>query len=236
MCAAEGACCSCTRPSDRGGTMSAVRSHPPPHWLGLGVVLMVGLGCRVTLRFSGFDSGTLATSGCTTDQDCPLPSLHCDPPSGECFPCVSDGNCSQASGRPRCDTSVHICVQCGVVCDCPTGWSCKSMRCVQTCQTEANCSAGGTFCEDGICAQCNDDHACPVSNVPYCASETHQCVACLSDQQCTRDAPRCNPTTGGCVACLTRIDCPAGDACDPGDWTCTVAGTTGTIHRDGGPG
>ena len=203
------------------------RSQLPQPWLGLGVLLMVALGCRVTLRFAGPDSGATPSSACTSDQDCSLSSLHCDPASGVCFACVSDANCSQAIGHPRCDLAEHICVQCGLMTDCPAGWSCVSATCVQTCTTNASCSAAGTFCDDGLCNACDDDHPCPAGDAPYCNSETHQCASCTSDQHCTAVAPRCNPSVGNCVGCLTSLDCGGNGVCDPSDWVCKTPGPEG---------
>ena len=183
--------------------------------------------CQVTLRFDGPDAArppdASVAHGCVSDQDCPLASLHCDPISGQCFACVSDGDCATTSGRPRCDAALHICVQCGTDQDCPTGTKCSAptRSCVKTCGTGSDCAATGVWCDDGMCAQCDDDFHCSGAH-PYCDLTTDQCVACVNDGQCgtTPGAPHCNRTTGGCVACLTSGDCSAGTVCDPADWTC----------------
>lgn len=164
-----------------------------------------------------------AAGGCETDDDCPLASLHCDAISGQCLACVSDGDCAATAGRPRCDAALHICVQCGTDQDCPSGGKCSAptRSCVKTCAINTDCGATGVWCDDGICAQCDDDHHCAGTR-PYCDLTRYQCVACVTDSQCSGAAgtPHCNRTTGGCVGCMISADCATGLACDPADWTC----------------
>ena len=186
------------------------------------MVALLALGCQVSLHFAGPDAGAPPSSACASDQDCPLSSLHCDPVIGSCFPCVDDTSCSTNVGHPRCDTAQHLCVQCGLVGDCPSGWRCLLGTCVQNCATATDCSAVGTHCDDGLCEQCDDSRGCLAAAMPYCNPIIRQCVGCVSDAQCAAPTPRCNPTIGRCVACLTSGDCPAGSACDPGDWICEV--------------
>jgi len=190
-----------------------------PAVLSLLVLLAVAAplaGCRTTLTFDAPDAG----SGCSDDQDCPLPSLHCERVSGLCLACLSNTDCTSA-GRPRCDVALHICVQCGAPADCPTAGSicdATTRSCVRGCATATDCSTG-TFCDDGICSQCDDDRHCTTAPRLWCDPATRQCTSCVTDAQCASPA-RCDRTSGKCVACLTMADCAGGTACDPTDWTC----------------
>jgi Cys-rich repeat protein len=199
---------------------------PRARRLAVGLVLAVALsaaGCRVTLHFAANDGGAPPAAACADDQDCPLPSLHCEAASGNCYQCVSDTDCSKVSGHPRCDTSKHICVQCGLTADCPAGLRCAGETCVQGCSSNSDCATiAGTSCDDddGICAQCDEGRGCSGAT-PYCAVN-HQCVACVSNGQCAGPTPICNTTAGRCVACLTSGDCGSGAVCDPADWICEM--------------
>lgn len=189
----------------------------------------VGLGaCSVKLSFDPPDAKAAsdakpasdAARGCKTDQDCPLTTLHCDSSSGQCLACVEDGNCTSASSA-HCDAALHRCVQCGADQDCGAAGRCiaATRSCVHTCATGADCSAAGTWCDDSVCSQCDDDHPCTGSRA-YCDSATRQCTSCVMDAQCTAPgAPHCNRTSGQCVGCLSTADCAAG-FCDPTNWTC----------------
>jgi hypothetical protein len=193
-------------------------------WLGL--LALFALGCRVTLHFSGNDAGNDAAAPvstlCESDQDCPLPSLHCDQSSGQCFACVRDSDCAGDGGLPRCDTIWHVCVQCGVQGDCgPGNWMCQADTCLKVCTTGTDCPSG-MFCDDGMCEQCDGNRDCTSTSAPYCNQVTQQCVACVSDAQCADPTRHCDRATGRCVACLTGGDCQAGLICDPADWICKV--------------
>ncbi len=118
--------------------------------------------------------------------------------------------------------ALHRCVQCGADQDCGAAGRCiaATRSCVRTCATGADCATTpATFCEDGLCTQCDDDHACSGTHL-YCDSPTRRCSSCLGDAQCTTPAaPHCDRTTGHCVGCLSTVDCSTG-FCDPTDWTC----------------
>lgn len=182
------------------------------------VAAALGLSaCHVTLNFGGAD----ASSSCTTDKDCPLTSLHCEPFSGQCLACASDSDCASTAGRPHCDSVLHACVQCAGNQDCGSGSKCISTTrtCVRTCAAATDCAPSGGWCDDSICAQCDDSFHCSGTR-PYCDPASYQCTACVIDAQCpTAAAPRCNRTTGQCVGCVTSADC-GGAVCDPTDSTC----------------
>lgn len=181
--------------------------------------LLAALGsgaCSVKLNFDAPD----VAGGCTNDQDCPLKALHCDPVSGQCLACVVDGNCLSPS-HPRCDAALHICVQCGTDQDCAAGSRCiaTTRSCVRTCATGTDCAPASNRCDDGLCAQCDDDQGCTGAR-NFCDPATRQCTSCVADAQCVTPAvPICDRTSGQCVGCLTTADCATG-ICDPTDWTC----------------
>ncbi len=179
-------------------------------------------GCHTTLNF-GAAPAPDGSTGCATDQDCPLASLHCEPFSGQCLACVSDSNCTSTTGRPHCDSILHFCVQCAGDQDCTgAGMKCNpaTRTCIKPCSTLADCPTAGTWCNDGVCSQCDDDFHCP-SVRTYCDSSIGQCTACVTDAQCTAAAaPHCNRAVGACVGCVTSTDCPGGTVCDPADSTC----------------
>jgi hypothetical protein len=166
------------------------------------------------------------THGCSRDQDCPLPSLHCDATSGQCLACVSDGDCASTGGRLRCDPALHACVQCVGDLDCPAPGKCirATQSCVKTCSANADCTAtgAGIWCDDGLCVQCDDDFHCNSPPLHYCDPDKNQCVGCFSDAQCSSDAaaPHCSRAIGACVGCVAAGDCSGGTVCDPVDWTC----------------
>jgi hypothetical protein len=63
--------------------------------------------------------------------------------------------------------------------------------------------------------QCLATSNCSGSGLRYCNTTTNQCVACVTDANCTSDFPYCS-TTGACVQCLSTRNC--GDdkvVCDP---------------------
>ncbi|MES1210504.1 MAG: hypothetical protein ABUS79_31580, partial [Pseudomonadota bacterium] len=145
----------------------------------------VGLGaCRVKLSFDPPDAG----GGCATDRDCPLKTLHCDPLTGACFACVSNTDCV-TSARPVCEAALHICVECGADQDCAAGSTCvkQTRSCVRACAVGTDCAPAGSWCDDGLCAQCDDDHECTSAGA-HCDPATFQCTSCVTDAHCTTPA------------------------------------------------
>jgi hypothetical protein len=167
----------------------------------LAVLVAAALGvaaCHEDIRFDDL-------SICATDQDCILPSLHCN--SGTCVACTMDAHCT-APGYPRCDLALHRCVQCGVSADCGATGVCQVGRCMTPCT--AGCPAAAPICDDSVCSECDDDNAngCTGSAAgPICFE--HVCGACKDDTTCSGATPRCDPVTHACVQCRTNADCPA---------------------------
>jgi hypothetical protein len=178
---------------------------------------------------SGSEAGAPVT-GCVSDGDCHIASLHCDPVSGQCFACVDDSQCTQA-GLPRCDSASHQCVQCGVAGDCTSGQVCEptSHKCLPSCADGGACPSGLTCSQPrGVCVACTTNADCVSAGSPVCDTGSGQCVQCVYDTQCAFPAPRCNQATGRCVQCLTAADCEE-NVCDPVTSTCLQ-------NEDGGGG
>jgi Cys-rich repeat protein len=164
-------------------------------------------------------------TGCTSDADCGLSTLHCDTASGSCVACISDTDCAGGADK-RCDAALHECVECGVDGDCPTGQVCviATARCATSCSSITDCITSGYVCDltRDICVRCFVDEMCALTPAtPKCAPDG-TCVGCTSDSNCSDATPRCNQVNGSCVECVTSADCPGGQPlCDPTSLTCT---------------
>ncbi len=170
--------------------------------------------CDANFRFDQKD----ASGSCATDSDCPLATLHCDLTSGSCVPCTDDSACT-TTGFPRCDTALHLCVECGSSQDCQAGWQCvETHRCVPPCSSPADCSASVPNCNEitGVCYACNDLVPCATG---VCDDDSGRCVECKYDSQCS--SGYCQRALGKCVGCVLSSQCPASaPICDPASWSC----------------
>lgn len=171
--------------------------------------------------------GASSQAGCSSDSDCKLASLHCDPypSSGQCFACVLDDQCTTPE-HPVCDSSgLHLCVECNGAKDCPGG-VCEptTHRCVLSCADGGVCPDNYFYCRAGLCLGCTNDRDCTSSHSgPRCNTAIGQCVECVTEADCPRDR-LCNPTTGRCVECLTSRNCYPGEVCDPTIHACVDTG------------
>ena len=191
-------------------------------------VSLVVLACgNVTWSFDG-DGGAgvgadaSSPAKCTVDTDCTSATLHCDPASGQCVPCVNDSQCTQA-GLRRCDTTLNQCVQCGLTSDCGSGQVCEptSHTCVSACDDAGACPQG-TQCDQarGVCVGCLGDGDCATSSTgQFCDTGNGQCVQCVHDSQCVSPRRRCNPADDKCVQCLSGADCDD-HVCNLATYTC----------------
>ena len=181
---------------------------------------------------SAVDGGAADTSlptptGCVTDGDCKLSTLHCDAVSGACVACVVDAHCTTA-GAKRCDAALHRCVECGVDGDCGSSQRCEpsTRRCINTCQSITGCPAATPFCDlsRSTCARCHTEVECIVPGDAHnCDPANGYCVDCVTDSQCKASTPRCDRTRGACVQCTTSSDCPAATPiCDPLSFGCVT--------------
>lgn len=162
---------------------------------------------------------------CKDDKGCPLASLHCDVPSGACFACVIDANCT-TPGLPRCDSALNRCVECGSNQDCGSNAVCEpsTHKCQHTCMQPIDCPASTPECNSntGICYRCDDSSSdCPPPL--RCEKQSGRCVECLSPADCPAAKPYCDVTISKCVGCLDASDCPSPTpVCDPATGTCVA--------------
>jgi hypothetical protein len=75
---------------------------------------------------------------------------------------------------------------------------------------------------------CTSDSDCKLSS-PHCDANSGQCVACVTDSQCTQlGLQRCDSTLDPprCVQCGNDADCGPGKACQPATHQCVPACTS----------
>jgi Cys-rich repeat protein len=108
---------------------------------------------------------------CITSANCGV-SAACDPETYRCVStCAGDGDCSSDLGRPICDLSRKVCVQC------LSGQDCSFAL--------PECLPGA-----GICVQCVSDADCTHDGdaagnpTPRCNTNTNKCVGCLANADC----------------------------------------------------
>ena len=124
---------------------------------------------------------------CVADTNCPSAAPYCAP-SGDCVACLdstncgsslaacdpvtyhcvascgSDADCTADVGRPFCDVTRKLCVECVGNQDCPP--------------IAPHCATAG-----GVCSQCVSDADCSGAT-PHCDPSKFACVACLDNSDC----------------------------------------------------
>jgi Cys-rich repeat protein len=171
---------------------------------------------------------------CLGDEDCSEPRDPACDTGGRCVECTAAEHCGP--DRPSCDTPNRRCVECLDSTDCD-GRSCdpRDQRCVE-CVSDADCGAGSCDerrrcrqacagpegCDDprrplcdvatGSCVECNTREQCPEPQRPACTPE-HECVECLTDDDCSADEPACLATRR-CGQCSRDSHCQAEQRCD----------------------
>lgn len=169
----------------------------------LAATLVVGWSCHREIVFD--DLGT-----CDSDPDCVLPSLHCA--QRRCVACFSDAHCTNPL-RPRCDTALLRCVECGVSADCSAGATCRRGHCSISCA--AGCPPSAPTCDDGFCIECGDEAACASSSGGAVCID-NVCSGCSADSDCKGALRRCDPVRHACVECEGHGDCSLDrPLCDP---------------------
>lgn len=162
------------------------------------------------------------SSGCVTDSDCRLGSLHCHPDLGQCVECRNDDDCA-AADTPHCDTALFRCVGCTQDDHCPENSRCDALerQCAPSCETVTDC-VDAHACNNGRCVACDRDFECheeDESSGPVCSVSGLGCVMCREDTQCPQPEI-CDVLTGRCVSCLSTADCDEGSVCDPVSLEC----------------
>lgn len=167
--------------------------------------------------------GDTSNGGCSSDADCLIPSLHCDPMSRQCVECINGTQCRR--GR-LCDPTLQRCVECIRDGECPAGSACQptTHECVPTCINNRDCPTQLPWCSQrGICVGCLGNQDCagpgPMQGLGLCDPTIGQCAECTSSLQCPRQQV-CDPTTDRCVGCLTNLDCLPNEVCDPDRRAC----------------
>lgn len=183
------------------------------------VIALLIAGCDGDLRFTAasVDAGDAKPAAetarlCATDEECPFPSLHCEPSTGACVPCVRDEHCGDGERR-RCDLASRRCVECGVSADCEADERCdgKTHACMRPCGGDA----GGCGEEQPTCDAPRAVCVCSATSCgsgKQCDATSGACVECLVDAHCGGDRARC--VERRCHACRTDEDC-GNDRCDP---------------------
>ncbi|MGZ3454095.1 MAG: hypothetical protein ACXVEF_31095 [Polyangiales bacterium] len=150
---------------------------------------------------------------CKVDGDCPFASLHCEPTSGKCVPCLADIHCAAYSFTPRCDLTTHSCVECTLDAQCGGDeGKCDAHRCLRSCASEACVSGETPSCNPTRKVCTCTSSSCTSGERPRCDTMTGLCVQCAGDGDCKGDEHRC--VSGQCVHCTVDADCAAG-RCDP---------------------
>ena len=170
--------------------------------------------------------------------------------SGTC----SAGSCSYAPTNKTCPFGCangackpDPCA--AVVCNAPTAAICKTSSMATTYATTGTCTAGtcsyastdkgcgaNNACTGaGVCSECIADTSCGAqclacgAGTPKCKDlgGTSQCVACLSDADCSGTAPFCDTTTNACVAARSCIGLAATCGSSGGTSCCASSVVTG---------
>lgn len=142
-------------------------------------------------------------------------------------PCTADYVCDQARnvcvlpGELDASSPVQMPPACGDMCACTVDTDCKdplrahcspAKLCVECTHMPTDTCPSASYCNDKFqCTLgCKAESDCQISPaVPHCQSARHQCVQCLTNDQCT-GGKSCSPS-GECV-----------ESCDPPGKPCTT--------------
>jgi hypothetical protein len=152
--------------------------------------------------------------------------------AGKACPCVSPFVCNMASmlcvtpGEIAADSGVlpdgQVAPACGDSCTCTMDKDCldsarsrcsPATKCVECRQKPADTCPSGNYCNDlfQCTLGCKQESDCQISpTVPHCQTTRHQCVECVTNDQCT-GGKACSPS-GVCVVSCT----PPAPACTVG--------------------
>lgn len=143
---------------------------------------------------------------------------------GACVECSGANATVCKTGKPVCDTTANVCVQCNTNAECtgPNG-VCNTVAkvCTLGCTTDANCTTAAPACKtpENFCVECTatNTKACFGTTKPVCDVPNNKCVGCVTGADCPGDKPVCDPATKICTAeCNLSSQCP-GDkpVCNP---------------------
>ncbi len=195
------------------------------------------------------DITTARCVACTAaDDTCPA-AMHCDAITRACVTgCRGDDGCTMGAAR-RCNTEMHLCVECTRDDQCAPGELCSAGRCVMGCSASHACPSGRSCC-DGACVDplTSPDHCgacgrrCDLPNaMAACAAGACAVGSCqgpfrdcdmTASNGCEADIGRSADHCGACgTACAPRPNTSA--TCDDG--TCRYACAEGFGDCDGDP-
>ena len=210
-------------------------------------IVAQGSACPMAGCPTGYScSAGVCSKPCTLDQDCDK-NFVCNSALHTCAQCTFDNQCTQVTGKHRCDAATGNCVACTQPSDCGHGSFCDTTAhaCQAGCKLDGDCNvAGGERCDGataaapGRCIQCATDNDCKsggaATATPACDSTGH-CVGCTNDSYCPvgQGVPRCDTTSKTCVQCLaadnaTGKDCGCATVGLPS--SCPANTTTGDPH------
>lgn len=186
-------------------------------------------GCSPTTG-PGTCPNPCGTECCAEGTSCNSNTSKCE---AACTPacngrqCGSDGcggSCGTCGSGTVCDTASGTCVGCTTNTDCGTAGVCltSEKRCVE-CLVNQDCPAGEQCDTDHTCYGCKADADCAGDPAkPKCSPTLRQCVACVTNAECSGATPICDPSVGTCVGCVSDGDCTTKGVgqCDPADKTC----------------
>jgi hypothetical protein len=169
---------------------------------------------------------TSATWAFCLEGGCPLPSLHCDVSSGQCFPCLMDMQCqNQNNSLTQCDHNAtdalkNVCVECSKDSECNSSETCIAHQCVTQCPNHPCPKLSASKCDTlrGICVGCSTSADCAPGEA--CNTTTGRCGECARNSDCPSFTPLCDTLNNSCVGCLTSADCEGGDVCEPQSQSC----------------
>ena len=141
-------------------------------------------------------------AGCST-------STAPQPPDYAIPPCITNTDCTSSKSGHVC--SMGTCVVCATSVDCPMGQKCDSMTACVQCLGAGDCPMGQE-CVNKACVQgCDGNNPCPSGKV--CTADTHICVQCATNADCSGGTPVCEVAAHLCVGCLNDSDCGSGKVC-----------------------
>lgn len=147
-------------------------------------------------------------SPCSNDTECQsenLGSKCCTKGylAGDCYngDCCSSFDCIIAGqiNKPICHTSDRLCYRCQSDTECKNEFGNQLLKC---CLSTRSSVYGSCYAGD-----CCDNSQCSSTRTPYCRIDTHTCVECLKNSDCS--------TLGGYVCCNNQ--CIKGDCCEDRD-------------------
>jgi hypothetical protein len=129
--------------------------------------------------------------------------------------CTSGEDCEAPLG---CSLATNTCAACETNADCAREYESficsEAHECVEVgCLTDDDCAGRICDAETHECVSCSTDDDCTDDPVgPLCLPDSHECGACVTNADCPVTSPRCHPTIHFCTGCQTDADCAEREA------------------------